>query len=144
MSASLILALCLAGQASPAQARREVEDVYRKFARCWEREDVDGLAKIMDPAGSTLGRDGSRWSFSNVRRDLVPMFAARRNGRMSIRIDKFELFGYEAQVWLTATAKYETKTKSGWKAVTGKGRFYERLANNGAAWRIIESIDLGD
>ena len=144
MPTSLILALCLAGQASPAQARREVEDVYRRFARCWEREDVDGLAKMVDPAGSTVRRDGSRWSFGNFRRDLVPLFAARRNGHMSIRIDRFEVFHYEAHVWLTATDRFELKTKSGWKAVKGQGKFYERLTNNGSPWRIIESIELGN
>ena len=144
MTASLILAVFIAGQASPHQARKEVEEVYHRFARCWEREDVVGLAKIMHPDGVTIGLDGSRWSFRNVRRDLVPMFENRRKGRMRIRIEQFEVFGHEAQVWLTSTESFERKTKTGWRVVTGSGRFYERLANDGARWRIIESIDVSD
>ena len=122
MPTSLILALCLVGQISPVQARKDVEGLYRTFARCWDREDVDGLAKIMHPNGFTTLRDGSRWSFGDVRRDLVPMFAARRNGHLTIRIDKFETFHDAAQVWLTATDKFELKTKTGWKAVKGQGK----------------------
>ena len=103
---------------------RHLEKLIEKWARAWEKKDIDGYIGIYSQQFSSRGMDVNRWRDYKTR-------LARKYGKIHVNIENLQLFKAQDNILAKFDQTYATE---GFKS-RGTKRLY--LAKNSNKWRIV-------